>query len=349
MKKIGMLLLIYCLSVSAAFSVRVAALYQGVVPAASQSAEMRNQLAPDALAQVLIKVSGNSDILNHPNIKERLNSASRLMQEFSYIPAPTIPGNTQPYFLQLNFDPNGINKILRDAQAPLWGQNRPLLLVWLEYEAPQHPAEIIGADSGSNMTAMLKQNTDRRGVPVIFPALDVEDLGQLSVNDIQTMNLPKLINAAKRYNSDAILVGRIIQASNGYHTEWKLVMGNDQWGWNITGKTLQDTLITLADRVADTLGGRYGTVIANTIQSNFTLKITNVMEADDFVQVMNYIKHLTPVSDVELMQISGSDMILKVSLRGTEESFAKALSVGQKLTPVQTDNKPNELVYQWNH
>src|SRR5579872_2407798 len=271
MKKIGMLLLIYFLSVNAAYCVKVAALYQGVVPVASQSADMRSQLASDALAQVLIKVSGNSDILNNSNVKEHLNSADSLMQEFGYVPAPNIPGNTKPYFLQLNFDPDGVNKILREAGAPLWGQNRPLLLVWFEYEEPDHPAEVIGADSGSNISVMLKQNTDRRGVPVIFPALDVEDLGQVSVNDVQMMNLPKLISAAKRYASDAILIGRIIRDANGYRTEWKLVMGNDQWGWNITGKTLQDTLTALADHVADTLGGRYASVITNTVQSHFTL------------------------------------------------------------------------------
>lgn len=344
-----MLLLIYCLSVSLALAVRVTALYQGVLPVASQSASERNQLASTALAQVLVKVSGSNDILNNPKVKERLNSASSLMQEFSYSPAGNIPGNTKPYFLQLNFDVEGVNKILRDAGAPIWGQSRPLLLVWLTYEASGHAAEMIGADAGGNISLMLKQNTDRRGIPVIFPALDVEDLAQVSVSDVSAMNVPKLMGTTKRYASDAILIGRIMQDANGYNTQWKLVMGNDQWEWNIPGKTIQETLANVADRIGDTLGGRYATVITNTVQSNITLKIVNVSEAEDFVQVMNYIKHLTPVSNVELQQITGSDMIVTVSLRGTQESFEKALSVGQKLTPVANDGKQPTLVYQWNH
>ena len=348
MKKIGMMFLVYLLTAHMALAVKVGALYQGAIPATSQSAAERDQLARDALAQVFVKVSGNNNILNNAKVKEQLNSASSLMQEFSYIPAPKIPGNTKPYFLQLDFDADGINKILRDAGAPIWGQNRPLLLVWLEYEVPHKPAEIISADSGSNLPILLKQNTDRRGLPVIFPAMDVEDLGQVSVNDIVMANLPKLLNAAKRYSSDAILIGRITQDVNGYNTQWKLIMGNDQWGWNITGKTIPDVLAAMADHVADTLAGRYATVITNSVQSRLTLKIINVSEADDFVQVMNYIKHLTPVSDVELVQISGSEMILKVNLRGTQDSFSQALSVGQKLTPVTTDDKQPVLVYQWN-
>lgn len=349
MKKSGILLLIYLFSVSTALAVRVTTLYQGVLPVTSQSSMERNQLADEALAQVLIKVSGNNDILDNPQVKARLNSAGRLMQEFSYAPAPSLPGNTKPYVLQLNFDPDGINKILRDSGAPIWGQNRPLLLIWLTYDIPHHTTEIIGADSGNPVSVVLKQSTDRRGVPVMFPAMDVQDLEQVSVNDVSMMNLPKLISAAKRYASDAILIGHIQQDANGYATQWKLIMGNDQWGWNITGKNVPDILKALADHIADTLAGRYATVIANTVQSHFTLKITGVAEADDFVQVMNYIKHLTPVSDVELDQISGSDMVLKVSLRGTPDSFMQALSVGQKLTPVSNDSKQSVWVYQWNH
>ncbi len=345
MNKIGVLLLLYLLSVGTALAVRVTALYQGVLPATSQSATERNQLAGQALVQVLVKVSGNPAILTQPSIKAHLNSASSLMQEFSYSSAS---GQTKPYFLQLNFDEEGINSILRDAGAPIWGQNRPLLLVWLEYEVPRHPPEIIGADSGNPISVLLKQNTDRRGVPVIFPAMDVQDLGQVSIHDVAIMDIPKLLNATKRYAGDAMLMGRIVQVADGYNTQWKLIMGNDQWGWMITGKTIPDVLTTIADRVADTLAGRYATVITNQVQSNVTLKIVNVTEADDFVQVMNYIKHLTPVADVQLVQITGSDMILKVSLRGAQESFAEALSVGQKLTPVSSDKKQSGWVYQWN-
>ncbi len=350
MKKIAVLCgILYFLSANAALAVRVTTLYQGVLPVASQSAAERNQLASEALQQVLIKVSGNNNILNRPEIKDHLSAASTFMQEFSYASAPNLPDRTKPYLLQLNFDPDGINKLLRDAGAPIWGQNRPLLLIWLAYETKDHPVEIIGADSPNPLSVIVKQNTDRRGVPVLFPAMDVQDLEQVSANDVVTINLPKLTAAAKRYGSDAILAGQIQQNATGYTTQWKLIMGNDQWGWTITGKTLPDIMAAMADHVADTLAGRYATVITNTVQSNFTMKITGVAEAEDFVQVMNYIKHLTPVSDVELEQISGSDMLLSVSLRGSQESFTQALSVGQKLTPVTNDNKQAMLVYQWNH
>ena len=249
--------------------------------------------------------------------------------------------------MQLYFDEDGVNKILREAGAPIWGVNRPLILVLLDNEAPNHPAEMIGADSDSSLPVLFKQIANKRGIPVIFPAMDVEDIAQISTNDIVTGAVPKLQNAAKRYASDAILLGRVVQTANGYDTQWKLVMGNDQWGWNITGKTLPDIFTAIVNPIADTLAGRYATVISNTVQSNVRLKVINITEADDFTQVMNYIKHLTPVASVQLVEVTGSELILNVSLRGTQESFDKALSAEQKLTPVGNEGK--QVVYQWNH
>ena len=348
MKRVVILFLVFFLGVSTAFPAKVSTLYQGVLPVATQSATQRDRLATEALAQVFIKVSGNDDILNNPAIKAHLSSANSLVDEYSYSRAPSIPGNAMPWLLQLDFGVDAINKILREAGAPIWGQNRPLMAVWLDYEVPGHAPEIIGADSGSNITLLLKQNTDRRGVPVVFPALDVQDLAQVTVNDVASMNFFKLINGSARYSSDAVLAGRIQATANGYITQWKLALGNDQWGWTITAKTLPDVMAEIANHVAGTLAGRYATVISNTVQSEFTLKIQGIAAADDFVQVSNYLRHLTPVSDVQLLEIDGTNMVVKISLRGTRESFEKALSVGKKLTPVANTN-PSLLAYQWNN
>ncbi len=348
MKRIGWLLCLYLVA-NIAFAVRVTALYQGIVPVASQSVEERNRMLEPALTQVLIKVSGNNQILNNPNLKSHLSSANTLMQEFSYSEAPHLAGETKPYLLHLNFDADGINKLLRDAGAPIWGQNRPLILIWLEEEAPGRKAEIIGADSSDNLSALLKQNTDRRGVPVIFPAMDMQDMSQIGVNDIATMDIAKLNNAAKRYGSDAILVGRIIQDTNGYTTQWKLVMGTDQWDWNMTGKTLADTFTAMTDNIATTLANRYAAVMTDNVQTKLTLKVMGISESDDFTQMIDYVKHLTAVTNAEVAHVAGSDVILDISLRGTEKSFIQAISIGQRLTPVASENNQTMLVYQWNH
>ncbi len=352
MKRLGWLLLYLTLGLflmaGVANAVRVTALYQGVVPVASQSAQERERLLQPALSQVFIKVSGSNQVLNNTALKARLSSANTLMQEFSYTPAPSFVAATTPYLLHINFDADGVNKLLRDAGVPIWGQNRPLILVWLDFEMLNHKPEIIGANAASDIPVILKQNMDRRGVPVIFPAMDMQDISQVTANDVATMDLVKLTTAAKRYGSDAILVGRITQDEKGYNTQWKLVMDTDQWSFSPPGKTLVDSFAALADNIADTLAGRYAAVMTNDAQIKLSVKIVGITQSDDFSQVMNYVKHLTAVTNVEVAHVTENEVTLDVSLRGTENTFVQAVSIGQKLTPLPSENK-TMLVYQWNH
>ena len=336
---------------NAVCAVRVMTIYQGVVPVASQSVDERNKMASAALSQVLVKVSGSDQVLMSPLIKSQMPSASSLIQAFRYgVPALPIPG--KPYLLQINFDPDTIDKMLRDAKVPTWGQNRPLILMWVEYEAPGKPAEIMTGESLNDIPKLLKQSADARGLPIVFPMMDVTDLNQVSVNDVVTMAVPALLNAAKRYQSDAMIIGRVLPvADGGYSTQWKLVMGHDEWGWNITGKSLSDVMLTLMNHVADALSGRYATIVTNQIQTVASIKVTGVNQQEDVADIINYLKRLPPVADVEVESASGDNVVLTISLRSQIASFVKAVSAGQKLSAVaaQPGDKATLLVYQWNH
>jgi len=346
MKKFGLVLICLFGMIGMVNAVRVADLYQGRVPVASQSQEERNQVLQQGLGQVLVKVSGNTQVLNNPKVQSHLSGANSLVQEFSYS-ASHQPNETKPYLLQLDFDVDSVNAILSDAGVPIWGQHRPLILIWLEDEAPGHPAEMINAESTQTISSVLKQNAYRRGIPVIFPAMDIQDLSQIAINDIVTMDITKLTNAAKRYGSDAILIGRIVQDANGYNTQWKFILSQDQWGWNVTGKSLPDVLAALTDHVADALAGRYATVVTDNVQAKVMIKVTGITLEDDFTRLMSYLKHLTTVADVEVVRVANDAVILRVSVRGNQTSFMQSILSEKKLTPEPEDNQM--LVYQWNH
>ena len=345
MKKIGLLLILICGMIGMVSAVRVTDLYQGTVPVSSQTQQERDQVLQQAFAQVLVKISGNKLTLENPSVKSHLNSASSLVQEFSYTPLHQ-PNEPKPYLLHLNFDVDGVNAILQEAGVPIWGEHRPLILAWLEYETPGHPAAILSGDSAQVIPALLKQDANRRGVPLMFPAMDIQDIGQVTINDITSMNIAKLTNAATRYGSDAILIGHIVQDPNQINTQWKLVMGQDQWGWNVTGKLLPDVLIALTDHMADALAARYATVVTQNVQTKIALKVTNITHEDDFPRVMNYLKHQAAVADVSVVQVVDDAVILNVNVRGNQASFTQSILSDHKLTPQPAEN--HMLVYQWN-
>jgi hypothetical protein len=338
-----------CLIATSALAIKMDSLYKGTVPVTTQAVAERNQAIQQALTQVLIKVSGNTQILNNPKLKSRLKTADTLIQQFSYITPPPNKNNVAPYLIEVQFDPVGVNEWLRDAGVAIWGQNRPLILAWIVYEAPGHPAEIMSNDPTIEAVTLLKQYAGEHGLPIMLPMMDITDLDQVSVKDITDMAIPQIVNASKRYAGDAILIGHITQNDGNFISQWKFIMDNNQWNWNITDKNT-NSIATLINNITNTLAARFAVVTTNTIQKDLTLKVMGITQYSDFAQLTRYLNHLTPVASVEITNIlTNNNVILKISLRSTQESFIKALSLGKKLTPVSNTNTTDTMVvYQWN-
>ncbi len=327
------------------FAVRVNSIYKAYLPVASQSAKDRSLAVPQGFTQVLVKVTGNSRILDNPSVKVWLKNAETYIEEYSY----KAQGNKSsfPYLLELNFDPESINKLLLDAGIPTWGQNRPLILVWVEFDGPDHPAEIIGSDADGELPTLLKQFSDQRGLPMLLPMMDVTDLNQVAVNDVTTMSLPTLQNASKRYGNDALLVGHITEGDLT-RSRWKLTMGNNQWAWAISGKDLPEVLSTVINNVADNLASRYAVVLSNNVQTELTLNVAGVKQAADLTQLMTNLQRLSPVAEVRLVRVSNEGVVLGVSLRGSKQAFIQAIALVKLLKPqtgVTADE--NTLNYLW--
>lgn len=333
---------------SSAAAVKVKSIYQAQIPVGSQSAADKAKAAQQGLIQVLIKVSGNGQIMEkNPVLKNSLSQAEKLAQEYRYS-APSSDDKGAPYILNIRYDAAGVNHILQDSGTPTWGMNRPLILVWLAFEGPNQSPDIVDSTT-PNLQTLLRNTAKLRGLPVILPTMDVTDLGQVSANDILAKSVTKLQAASQRYNSDAILIGHLMQVNDDYTSQWRLIMGDDQWNWDFKGKSTQDILTQVMNNIADTLSGRYATVVTNSVQSELTLKVAGIKRQGDLMELMKYLQHLTPVAEVQLVSVTGSDIVLNISLRGSKDSFVQALALGKNLTLTskETQNDEDALSYQW--
>lgn len=326
-----------------AHAVRVNSVYQAEIPVQSQSAEEKAKAAQQGLEQVLIKVSGNSQILNSdPVLKASLSKAEKLAVEYRY---STKEGKSKS--LTIRYDMGAVNKLLQDAGVPTWGTNRPLTVVWLAFEGPNHSPDIV--DSSADIQADIKHAAKQRGIPVILPVMDVTDLGLVSVNDVMSTSVTPLMTASQRYNGDALLIGHVLQVNDDdFRGQWRLVIGTDQWNWDIRGKTLNEVLSNVMNNVADTMVSRYASVMNSSTPSDLTLKVAGISQQADLLQLMRYLQHLTPVAEVQLVSVAGNDIILNVSLRGNKQAFMQAVAGGKNLTLTsKPDPVDDTLQYQW--
>ena len=68
-----------------------------------------------------------------------------------------------------------IERMLADAQIPLWDSNRPSVLIWMALQDESGSRSLMTSDINNDIIEYIKYFADARGLPVLFPVLDFED------------------------------------------------------------------------------------------------------------------------------------------------------------------------------
>lgn len=339
----GLILFLFIIISGITFAFKVDSLYTGEVPVHSQSSEEKQKATALGLANVFVKVSGNAQILQNPRIQQRIAHASQFVQQIGYIASSD---KTNPYLLQIHFDMNAINRCLRDANVPVWNTSRPIILGLIVDES-QQPATILNATDTKLTSQLLKQTMNSRGMPFLLPTMDNTDATIIKPDTLTTFDNTTALPITKRYKNNVFLIGQIHKNSNLYDTQWKLIMGQDQWEWNLSGKTIDDIISLLVNNMTTTLSTKLAIVTSNNIQKTISLKIMGINKQSDFTQLIRYLSHLTPVASVGITHVDGTNILLNINLRSTEESFLQAVALEHKLFIVQ--DQPSPMTLQWNH
>jgi len=336
---------------SSSFAVRVNGLYETQVPVASQSSALRQPALKQALTQVLVKLSGNSAAVKISSIAELLAKPEEALLSYSYEDG-TLANGDDSLFLHAQFDPKVLQNTLEMAGQSVWGRNRPLVLIWLTYHKNQEVPQILSATSENFIDAEVKHDAQLRGLPILFPILDLKDMQVISAEAIENQNMAEIQQASTRYGSDAILAANLTQDATGtYNATWTLLAQGKTTTWTNSAEDMSSLLKTGIDAVTDDLAEKYGVVTANSEQNQVQLTVINIQNLSGYAAVTEYLKSLLPVKQVELQQISPMALVYNVKVVGGEMGLQKALSLDHRLNPVTVtpsiENTDTGLVYQW--
>ena len=190
-------------------------IYKATALVKNQSEGERNRAARATLGEVLVRVSGRPDAASHPLAQEAIANAQQYLFGFSYGAGGHFITEGEQRLpameLQLDYAPQAIEQLLREAQLPLWPAQRPQVLVWLVVKTEAG----YGFDTSPESLAALQSRAAYRGLPLVMPKLDMDDQLLLSAEDVWNFDLPAIAQASRRYKADAVLVARITPSSLG--------------------------------------------------------------------------------------------------------------------------------------
>jgi len=314
-------------------------LYQVRMEVSARDAATLEQAFEDAMAVVLMRVTGTRQVDPSEETLAILAKARDYIQQFGYIDSRT---------LLISFDGQAINRRLSELGLPVWGQERPATLVWLVVTDERGRREILAAEDLGPVAEILKETASQRGVPVIIPLMDTEDQHAIDVSDLRGVFEDNIFAASERYDADAVLVGfarpeRRTEADEPiYRVNWTLFFAGDEQSWrgNLAGGI---------DRAAD----EFATVLAAIDRQNSGRQLVLVRGIGDLLaygRVSQYLESLSLVNSVAVARVHGDDVLFSLDLRAGPDRFASAINLGKVLFPEDSDYPvpmPGTIVYRY--
>lgn len=328
-------------------------LYRALVPVPDQTSESRTQGIDDAFEKVLIKLTGNSKIMERPQLQLFLTEPKAFLDSVGFAELPDATRG-----LEVKFDRNSIDKLLRQSQLPVLPINRPKLLVWIVMD------DIPLGRRFLNETMVQKNKIDqyshqllvafdaamkKRGIPYFMPSYDLQDQLSLSVNQAWSLRADMLDSASQRYAADGWFAIRFYVTSEGeirgawaYQHEGKRLM-NDFRG-EIVDALVQSTV----DEIADNLLPAY-TYIPQLENDQLLVAIDGISSFRQYQLAIKEFKKLELVDSLRLHSVSEDEMVVAVEIKGSADRLhAELLRSGWLKTKVSADNRSiGRLTYNW--
>ena len=289
----------------------------------------RNLVYPGAMERVLIRVTGSDDEDHLAGLAEYFPSPSRYVLRFRY---------GQDDTLEVSFDGNAIEQVLHQTRHTIWGQDRPLTLVWLAVDWGDGEREIIGADSGQQtadetrsidrhrlLRERVEDTAERRGIPVVFPLLDIEDRQNIGFSDIWGGFDELLIEASRRYGASSILVGRV-RPGTTQKNRWTYYFGEERLQW-----FGEPEMVT--GMVADELAAHFA-IQGDAVLQSYSLTVDGIDSVIAYGHVQQMMENLSVAEDFALTTVAGQKVEYRVSVYGGIDRLNKALELSGVLHPV---------------
>lgn len=363
-------------------ALQVTGLYSHRIAVSNESETERTRAFKEALAAVIVKVTGTERWLLDPIVERALNNAQSFVEAISYssetvaLPAPVEPvAEPEPVtddplvaepvaapaalpvattreqrYVNVTFASSLINELLTDASVPIWDSNRPSVLVWMVMQEGTGERRLLTAEGDPEIVELIKRFGIERGVPVIFPVLDFEDRRSLPVESLWGLDEVAISAASQRYGADTILSGRLLFTAGGELVGlWQFIFQNQATVFDGFESDLQAYLYSPLDRITNQLANYFAIIPAATDQNYVRLRVEGINDLRAYSSLLTYVRTLGLVRSVATAQLDGTQLELELGLQGDAQQLLELIALDRDLLPIASSQGNSAVIlhYRW--
>lgn len=334
-------LLVFTTSFSA-FSVEVENLYTGRILVTDKTQKTRVKAHRWAIEQVIAKVSGDRNVLKDKKIRRVVQT-----QTSNYITSFKFETDDQGRtFLVDVFDQSKIDGLLKSVGAAIWGKRRPSTAIWLAVEEGVQRT-LINKALFPQLTELLYQTSDNRGLPVVLPLMDETDKTAVFSSDVWARFGRAVLDGSKRYDTESVVMARMRFVNSQKEPEYKT-------GWLLEFQLInqQQTLLTgefngeqftiirnMIDQIGDYFAAQYAIDSQALGDAELELSLQGITNLVELKQAEAYLSSLPPVGSIALTSLYEQQAKFTLSLIGEGLDVIKALALLPEFEQVLTQQQ----------
>ncbi|WP_305906998.1 DUF2066 domain-containing protein [Methylomarinum sp. Ch1-1] len=316
------------------WTAEVKGLYEIEVWAKSRSDEDRNKAIQEALSTVLGRVVAADNVQETPVVKTAIAGASHYVRQFQYsMSADDRRDDGQARLMRVLFDEAQLLNLLRSGNIGIWSEIRPETLVWLVVDE-QGDRRFYHADDMPELTSALSRAARLKGLPIIFPLLDLQEQQQISVNEVLSADSRQLLSVSERYDVVSVMAGRVVDKGRCWRAEWALYFDEKIKQWVSPCGPIKEVMLAGMQGAYDVLSKYYGVKPDITEIGYTVLKIKGVNSMTDMIRVTDFLESLPIIKAVNWVSVEGGYNVYKIKYEGNEHLLAEALTNANVLTPL---------------
>ena len=323
-------------------------LYVAEVLVTDESEAQRQKGARAGLLQVLVRVSGTPAVEASSLIAGSLRNPSAYYYQYSYESTEKILNidgvPTPARLLRIHFDPSAVARLLRQGVFPVWGSNRPSVLLWIAV-SDDEGRRLLGESGDLSIVEHLKDQARLRGLPLLFPLLDLEDTRAISTAEVWGAFLQRVDSASVRYRPDSILTGRLLVDSLGRWTaDWSYRI-EDQWhSFDDVAFSSEEILDRVIDQLANELADQYA---LDSSRGAVNMRVEAVENLSDYAELSRYLESLTPVVNSFVVHIQDDEVEFRLSIEGQREQLIETIELDEKMVLISSEGEQDIIHYRW--
>ena len=261
-----------------------------------------------------------------------------------------VPAAIEQRFIEVEFSSILVERMLADAQIPLWGSNRPSVLIWMALQDESGNRSLMTPDINKDIVDHIKGFADARGLPVLFPVLDFEDRRNLSADLVWRLDEEAVRTASLRYGADSILTGRLHYTSSGELVGlWQFQFQGDSETFDGFSTDLGGYLNGPLERVTAQLAQYFAILPDADLATSAILRVDGISDLQDYSALVAYVGGLGLVDSVTTSQVAGERLELRLGLVGDPQQLYELIALDRDLLPIKSsmDVSSGLLHYRW--